>query len=119
MNKPPIYVVGAPRSGTTLLAAMLGAHSRISCGPETHFFRRLSAIDTNQICQKETWPAQAAAFVCSIRHTGYAGGSGKALIEKYQIEQEDIVEFLERKDPSIANALASVTEQYMVRAGKS
>ena len=34
----PIFVVGVPRSGTTLLAAFLSAHPRISIVPETHFF---------------------------------------------------------------------------------
>ncbi len=33
----PIFVVGVPRSGTTLLAAMLNAHPRIAISPETFF----------------------------------------------------------------------------------
>lgn len=34
----PIFIVGVPRSGTTLLAAMLNAHPRIAISPETFFF---------------------------------------------------------------------------------
>lgn len=34
----PIFVVGMPRSGTTLLAGLLSAHSKISIGPETDYF---------------------------------------------------------------------------------
>jgi hypothetical protein len=34
----PIFVVGAPRSGTTLTARILGKHSRIFMVGETHFF---------------------------------------------------------------------------------
>jgi hypothetical protein len=33
----PIIVAGMPRSGTTLLSAMLSAHSEIAIAPETHF----------------------------------------------------------------------------------
>src|SRR6185369_10132715 len=40
----PIFVIGAPRSGTTLLRLILDSHPRISCGEETHFLRDLGAI---------------------------------------------------------------------------
>jgi hypothetical protein len=43
-GQPPIFVIGSPRSGTTLLRLMLDAHPRISCGEETHFLRDLEAI---------------------------------------------------------------------------
>ena len=36
----PIFLVGCPRSGTTLLQQMLDAHSSITIAPETHFIRR-------------------------------------------------------------------------------
>ena len=34
----PIFIVGAPRSGTTLTAKILGRHSRVFMPGETHFF---------------------------------------------------------------------------------
>lgn len=37
-DNPPIFVVGTPRSGTTLTANLLGNHSRIFMPAETHFF---------------------------------------------------------------------------------
>jgi hypothetical protein len=37
----PIFVVGAGRSGTTLLQALIGSHPRIAAPPETHFLRRM------------------------------------------------------------------------------
>ena len=40
----PIFVIGSPRSGTTLLRLILDAHPRISCGEETHFLRDLEAV---------------------------------------------------------------------------
>jgi hypothetical protein len=33
-----LFIVGMPRSGTTLLAALLNAHSRVSFAPETGYF---------------------------------------------------------------------------------
>ncbi|MEM7793937.1 MAG: sulfotransferase [Cyanobacteria bacterium P01_C01_bin.118] len=33
----PIFIVGMPRSGTTLLTAILSAHPRIAISPESHF----------------------------------------------------------------------------------
>ncbi len=41
---PPIFVIGSPRSGTTLVRLMLDSHPRISCGEETHFLRDLEAV---------------------------------------------------------------------------
>ena len=38
---PPIFVIGAPRSGTTLLRVMLSSHPRIYVPPESDFIPRL------------------------------------------------------------------------------
>jgi len=41
---PPIFVIGSPRSGTTLVRLILDSHPNISCGEETHFLRDLEAV---------------------------------------------------------------------------
>ena len=39
---PRLFVVGCPRSGTTLLQSFLAAHPDVHSFPETHFFYRLA-----------------------------------------------------------------------------
>jgi hypothetical protein len=38
-KKPPFFVVGAPRSGTTMLRDLLRMHSQLEAPEETHFYR--------------------------------------------------------------------------------
>jgi hypothetical protein len=118
MTNTPIFVVGVQRSGTTLLAAMLAAHSRLSCGPETHFFRRLAGRDARELCDRSTWPGRAAEFVWSIDHTGVEPGTRKTLLEKYRLSRDQIPAFLDARPASISSVLASVTEPYMLARGK-
>lgn len=40
MSVSAVFIVGMPRSGTTLLSTMLDAHSDLSISPETHFFTK-------------------------------------------------------------------------------
>src|ERR1051325_1529184 len=65
----PIFIVGAPRSGTTLLASLLNAHPHIAIPPEEDFligllprFARSRNIDgptirryTDALCQSDTF----------------------------------------------------------------
>ena len=94
MSRVPIFVVGVPRSGTTLLAAMLSAHSRMSCGPETHLFPWVSRVDGERLCDKDLWPDTATEFLSSISFSTYSGSQRIQLIEKYQLEEKDVYRFL-------------------------
>ena len=44
---PAPFIVGVPRSGTTLLRMMLDAHPELAVGPETHFLPKMLALSTN------------------------------------------------------------------------
>ena len=66
----PFFVVGCPRSGTTLLRCMLDSHRHLAVPPESHFIARLaprnarSPFDIEQILghpQIRTWDIDAAA----------------------------------------------------------
>ena len=53
MSVPPIkrlFLVGCPRSGTTLLQSLVAAHSQITSFPESHFFTRI--ISSRAILKK-------------------------------------------------------------------
>ena len=50
-SKNPIFLVGCPRSGTTLLQSILAAHSQIASFPESHFFWHLTANRSRWRCK--------------------------------------------------------------------
>lgn len=41
MKARPVFIVGPPRSGTTLLQSILASHSTVDTLPETHFFENV------------------------------------------------------------------------------
>jgi len=53
--RSPVFVVGMPRSGTTLLGAMLNAHSQVAVAPETHFYTRCRADPPEDDTIEDVW----------------------------------------------------------------
>ena len=111
-KRQPIFVVGFPRSGTTLLAGLLSAHSRLICGPETEFFTGLQiANQSNRLCQAAKWPEAAADYLFSKVHE-------KPIPDYYGISRAEIVSYLKQRERSCPAILESLTETYMMRQGK-
>lgn len=108
----PVFVVGLPRSGTTLLTAMLGAHSRLDCGPETHFFAHLRRARLPRLLDPARWPASGVAFVESLS----AGGA--RIHELFEVPLPAVSEFLAQRSPSVRALLESLTMSRAVRSGK-
>ena len=110
----PVFVVGGPRSGTTLLSAMLAAHSAFDCGPETHClsrWSRLAGSERERILDPADWPERATTFVCSL-------SLGKQPIHPmYGLEREEVRAWLAVQPPSLAAMLESLTAQRAVRNG--
>jgi hypothetical protein len=80
----PIFVIGCPRSGTTLLRLMLDSHPRISCGEETHFLRDLASTLGVHWPLLETYGFPRSYWIERIRgfyagfQADYLEGRGKA-----------------------------------------
>jgi hypothetical protein len=79
----PIFIVGSPRSGTTLLRLMLDAHPHISCGPETSFLIDMERIVRHHWSHielygfsREYWRDKIARFFASFQ-VEYAARRGK------------------------------------------
>jgi hypothetical protein len=84
LRPPPIFVVGCPRSGTTLLRLILDSHPNISCGPETHFLIDFESIVGRHWYRiemfkfgKPYWHAKIAEFFDSFQRE-YANARGKS-----------------------------------------
>ena len=117
MTKPstaPVFVVGGPRSGTTLLSAMLAAHSAFDCGPETHFLSRWSRLAPSErarILDPADWPERATAYVCSLSL------GQRPIHPMFGLEREEIRAWMAVRPPSLASMLESLTAQRALRNG--
>jgi Sulfotransferase family len=63
----PVFIVGCPRSGTTLLRQLLDAHPNLSCGPETHFLGTMADIERNQWRQLALFGLSQAEWRSHVR----------------------------------------------------
>jgi len=108
---PPIFIVGLPRSGTTLLASMLSTHPAIDCGPETFFFARLPS-DPGPLLDRNDWPDRALDYVCGLRLRD------APVHELYGRTRQDIRDFLVARPPSLAAMLESLTASRAAARGK-
>jgi hypothetical protein len=107
----PVFIVGLPRSGTTLLTAMLGAHPAFACGPETAFFMRLPR-DTSNLLDPAHWPGRAVEHLSSNQRRGVP------FYELYGLDRAQVHDALARREPSIAAMLETITSAYARAAGK-
>lgn len=64
-----IFIVGMPRSGTTLLANILSSHSLICSGPETHLFSKISKCQYKKAFASKDWPMGIARLISKLELT--------------------------------------------------
>ncbi len=51
-----VFIIGAPRSGTTWLHLMMGAHARVATGQESQLFERYLSVMADRWQEELDWP---------------------------------------------------------------
>src|SRR4051794_2622998 len=106
----PIFVLGCPRSGTTLLQLMLHAHPRIAIPPETRFL--MAAYDARHDFGDLTREANRLALARWIVTTK------KSRFADLGLDGEQVVDEIVAGPPTLGSALGIVLRAYSTRFGK-
>lgn len=108
----PIFIVGAPRSGTTLLTAMLSAHSRIDAGPETQLFKNETDRLIRHAVADKNWPQKAVKLLQEIRL------SKQSVCALFGLDSEQLKNYLAKRQPSVQAILEALTASHCCKNGK-
>lgn len=106
----PVFVIGCPRSGTTLLTLMLSSHSRIAIPPETRFllpvFRRRPSFGDLHVTANRRRLARALVKPkgTKFRHLG--------------VDPEAVKKAVVQGPPTMGSAIGAVYRTYAAAQGK-
>ncbi len=110
MNDRPIFVVGCPRSGTTLLQLMLHAHQRIAIPPENRFL--LPVYDKRRSFGDLTIEEnrrKLASYICEGKGTAF---------RDLKLDPQTTIEEIVAGPPTIGSAVGIVLRAYARQYGK-
>lgn len=101
----PLFIVGVPRSGTTLLTSYLVSHPNIESGAETQFFNKIRQDEDalEYALQEKNWP-EAAYDLMKEKLTL----SGVSVLDLYRKDRESIILYLSSRKPSLGAMLESI-----------
>ncbi len=106
----PIFVLGCPRSGTTLLQLMLHAHPRIAIPPETRFvLTTYQARNSVGDLRDEQNRRALAASIVRERHT---------LFYDLELDADEVFDEIVQGPPTVGSAIGIVFRAYARRFGK-
>jgi hypothetical protein len=109
-NDRPIFVMGCPRSGTTMVQLMLHAHPNIAIPPETRFV--LAAYHERERFGDLADPANRRAlarWIVDRRATGFAD---------LGLDADQVTDRIVAGPPTLGSALGIVFQAYAERFGK-
>lgn len=106
----PIFVLGCPRSGTTLLQLMLHAHPRIAIPPETRFvLTTYEARNTFGDLRDESRRRALASSIVNERHT---------LFYDLGLDSSEVLQEIVDGPPTLGSAVGIVFRAYARRFDK-
>jgi Sulfotransferase family len=89
MERAPIFVVGASRSGTNLLRALLSEHGEVWISPETHYFDdlrpRLASSGTAKLGPEERRRCEDYFLALAHRAYGQEGDPAAARVDREEL----------------------------------
>jgi Sulfotransferase family len=114
-HAPAPFVVGAPRSGTTMLRLMLDAHPDLAIPPETYFIPRAVKAwrqARRQARRRRQSESPLDAFVAAV--------TGHVRWPDFHLDADAYRERLEADPPrNVSDAIRGFYEMYMEKADKS
>ncbi|MFC3984189.1 sulfotransferase family protein [Streptosporangium jomthongense] len=107
----PIFVIGCPRSGTTMLQLMLHSHPRIAVPPETRFvvpgyYRRLAFGNLREQVNRR----RLARWIVGDKDTKF---------KELRLDGDKLVEDIVMGPPTLGSALGIAFRSYAEQYGKS
>lgn len=106
----PIFVVGCPRSGTTMLSLMIHAHPRLAMPPETRFL--IKTWRKREKFGDLSTPEQRLALAKSCVRTG-------SKIRDLGLDPDETVEKILAGPPTIGSAFGIIFKEFADRHGKA
>lgn len=102
----PLFIVGTPRSGTTLLSTLLDRHSKICIPPETQYF--------TEFCNKVS---RSQADEWSKTELINAAVTNRRICD-LELSNQEVYAFFSKYEKSLPNLLRAILEAYTERYGK-
>ena len=104
-NFAPVFLVGAPRSGTTMLAVLLDRHSNIAMPPETQFYSKFVPEFEGNIQDKSSEEIVNSALEFHR-------------IKDLKLENEIVLSCFRKYGKTFPSLLRAILETYALKQGK-